>query len=204
MAFLENLGKFMQNNWMYFVLVILLGIAGVIAYAYLNGLWPFPPPMPTPKPSSYMVKQKSDSDDGRQAHLAPYTLDDFKYLDLSSAVVVPTTDPTNDVQSFTKHVDEYGQVTWEPNVMMDPIDILGQEDYDQAIDAVSPNVSQSQLKRLTTPRYLQEGSVFWGTPWPEGGPGACNVRGCPTKSDVVHKGIFSDNTDHGTYGAGPC
>lgn len=209
MAFLDKLADFFKNNGLVLFLgAAVLAIVGYIVYLYMYGLPPFEPGPVVPHA---VKKAKADitmrhEQSNQQAHLTPYSDsdDDFQYLDLSSAIVVPTTNPTNDVQSFTKHVDEYGQVTWEPNVMMDPIDILGEEEFDRAIDGARPGISEGQLRNLTTPSYLKHGNLFWGTPWPEGGPGLCNVRGCPTKEDVMHKGVFSDNTDHGTYGAGNC
>lgn len=200
MAFLRYLMDFLKKNAIVLSIAAVL-LAVVIYYhreiiAYISSFWEEPGPITQTR------QQESES---RDVHIAPYhnDTDDFNYLDLSSAVVVPVTVPTNDTQSFTKRVDENGMVIWEPNVMMDPVDILGEDEFERALDAARPTVHEQQLRRLTTPRVLQqEGNMFWGTPWPEGGPGL--AKGCITREDVVHKGVYAEDTDHGTFGAGNC
>lgn len=199
MAFLDNVFKFLKSNWMTILLVVVLVSAAVYYYMYgFNDSMGY-----EAIPESRTVKVPQVGSRGAESHLAVVNDDDFNYLDLSKSIVVPVTDPTNDAQSFTKHVDERGMTIWEPNVMMDPTDILSDEDFNRAADAARPTMWEGQLKRLTTPSVLQkDGSMFWGTPWPEGGPGT--DRYCITKDDLVHKGIYSQDSDFGTWGTGGC
>ena len=203
MTFVDTVVDFLKSYWMTILLsVLVLAAVGFVYSKDIMSLITVPQKgKAIPDGRDVQVSQKGAKHG--DVHLAVVSEDDFNYLDLSKSVVVPVTDPTNDVQSFTKYVDERGMTIWEPNVMMDPTDILSDEDYERAVDAARPTMWEGQLKRMTTPSILQkDASVFYGTPWPEGGPGT--DRYCITRDDIVHKGIYSDDTTHGTWGAGSC
>lgn len=138
---------------------------------------------------------------GKMLPLNTHAVDsnEFEFLDRTRGQVVPITTPT-DNQNYTKHIASNGSVVYEPNLVMDPVDILGQEEFDMAIDSIHPGVSESQLKRLTTPWILKQGSVFWGTHYPPGGPGT--EKFCIKESDLLHKGVFSSHSSCGTTDEG--
>lgn len=118
---------------------------------------------------------------------------DFTYQDLSSATTRNDTDTQYPSDKF-KRIETYdGQVIFEPTMPFDSVDILGKDEFNRVVDAISPAISESQLQQLTTPWIVRQfQSNFFGTNWP-GDLDTCNGnRYCIDKSHV-RPGIFDNS-----------
>lgn len=133
-------------------------------------------------------------------HMVDVDASDFQYLDKTMSVVEPIRTPTDNLKNHTAITMDNGSVVYEPNIMIDPVDILGEDEFENAVESIHPGVSECQLKALTTPWILKQGSVFWGTYYPPGGPGT--EKYCIKPTDNLYKGVFSSHSQCGTTDEG--
>jgi hypothetical protein len=120
---------------------------------------------------------------------------DFTYQDLSTATTHNDTNMEYPSDKYQRIVTEDGQVIYDPIMPFDSVDILGKDEFDRVIDAISPAFSESQLQQMTTPwivRQFQDN--FYGTFWPGDQDSCAGNRYCLKESDV-RKGVFNTSCD---------
>lgn len=111
-------------------------------------------------------------------------------------------DPSNSVQKYNSHVNPLdGKTYYDPQVMHTPQDYLTEDEFDFIVDRHTLGYNKCQLDWMTTPSYLRNGDMFFGTVWPNDNKAPLsNFRGgCVTADDIVHHGIYRSNGKFGEH-----
>ena len=113
-------------------------------------------------------------------------------------------DPSNHVQKYSSYVSPLdGKTYYDPQVMHTPQDYLTEDEFDFIVDRHTLGYNKCKLDWLTTPSYLRNGDMFFGTIWPNDDKAPLsNLRGgCVTADDIVHHGIYRSEGKFGEHPA---
>lgn len=113
-------------------------------------------------------------------------------------------DPSNEVQKYNSHVNPLdGKTYYDPQVMHTPQDYLTEDEFDFIVDRHTLGYNKCKLDWLTTPSYLRNGDMWFGTVWPNDNKAPLsNLRGgCVNADDIVHHGLFRSQGKFGEHPA---
>jgi len=135
-----------------------------------------------------------------------YDSGDFDYAHAAHIGVdgVEGRDPSNSTQKYTSYVSPLdGKTYYDPVVMHNPQDYLTEDEFDHIVDRHTLGYNKCRLDWLTTPSYLRNGDMWFGTVWPNDNKAPLsNLRGaCVNADDIVHHGIFRSNGKFGEHPA---
>ena len=191
------------------VLYILLGLASAFvayyAYAYMTGFdaWTGKPVHAGHAAADPAAEAKAPFAGDKEPQAPGYDNGDWDYLHSAQVGVdgVEGRDPSNNVQQYESYIGPGGKIMYAPKTMHTPQDYLSDEEYDFIVDRHTVGYSKSRLDWLTTPSYLRDGDMWFGTVWPNDNKAPLsNMRGaCVNADDIVHHGIFRSNGKFGDH-----
>lgn len=209
----DNYSKTGMNatlKWFLYLVVAAVGL--YLVYRGVLYFWPDifgPGPVIPPGAQGTAVVTSGNAGQGSLQDLGDgygYSADawNFQHSAQIGTQSLENVDPSNSVQKFEQLVDPVtGKTHWEPIPMQTPQDYVTADEFETIIDRHVQGYNKCQLDWMTTPSYLRNGDMWFGTIWPnDTGAPLSNLRGaCVTPSDIVHHGIF--RTDSSKWGEHP-